>query len=88
MIVSCHSDAGPSPDGDDDSCECAEMSERLLTKRDAAERLKVSVRTIDRLRAKDELRFVTVGRQVRFRPVDLDSFITKQVEGGRPEMGA
>jgi excisionase family DNA binding protein len=57
------------------------MSETLLTKKDAAERLKVSVRTIDRLRAREELRFVTVGRQVRFRMADLDTFITKQTQG-------
>ncbi len=57
------------------------MSETLLTKKDAAERLKVSVRTIDRLRAKEMLRFVTVGRQVRFRAADLDAFIAKQTQG-------
>jgi excisionase family DNA binding protein len=60
---------------------CVQMSDTLLTKRDAAEQLKVSVRTIDRLRAREELRFVTVGRQVRFRTADLDAFIAKQVQG-------
>ncbi len=64
------------------------MSETLLTKKEAAERLRVSVRTIDRLRAREELRFVTVGRQVRFRAADLDTFITKQSEGGQTAMGA
>jgi excisionase family DNA binding protein len=57
------------------------MSDTLLTKKDAAEQLKVSVRTIDRLRARKELRFVTVGHQVRFRPADLGAFIAKQVQG-------
>ena len=57
------------------------MSDTLLTKKDAAEQLKVSVRTIDRLRARKELRFVTVGRQVRFQTADLDALIAKQVQG-------
>jgi len=54
------------------------MAEALLKKREAAERLRVSVRTIDRLRAREELRFVTVGRQVRFRERDISAFIDSQ----------
>ncbi|MGE5195266.1 MAG: helix-turn-helix domain-containing protein [Deltaproteobacteria bacterium] len=57
------------------------MSETLLTKKEVAERLKVPVRTIDRLRAKEELRVVNVGRQVRFRLADLDPFIGIQTQG-------
>ncbi len=42
MNVSCHSDVWPSPGGDGKSRECVQMSETLLTKKDAAERLNVS----------------------------------------------
>jgi len=57
------------------------MLEVLLNKQDAADRLKVSQRTIDRLRASELLKWVPVGRQVRFREADLASFILKQAQG-------
>jgi len=56
------------------------MVETLLTKKDAAERLRVSERTIDRLRARKKLRCVLVGAQVRFRPADLESYLSKSVQ--------
>ena len=60
---------------------CFVMLEVLLNKQDAADRLKVSQRTIDRLRASELLKWVPVGRQVRFREADLASFILKQAQG-------
>jgi excisionase family DNA binding protein len=39
----------------------------LLTKPEAAEKLRVSPSTLDRLRAQGEIAWVPVGRKVRFR---------------------
>ena len=49
------------------------MSTSLLTYRDVAKHLGVSVRTARRLRARKILRAVAIGhRTVRFRPADVD----------------
>ena len=53
----------------------------LKTKKEAADRLKVSTRTIDRLRARETLRYVTVGGQIRFRDSDLEAFIARNSQG-------
>jgi excisionase family DNA binding protein len=58
--------------------------EILLTKQDAADRLKVSPRTIDRLRDTKAICWVPVGRQVRFRESDLREFIAKQAVEVKP----
>jgi excisionase family DNA binding protein len=49
----------------------------LLTKAEAAERLRVSASTVDRLRAQGEIAWVPVGRQVRFRPEAVADYVTR-----------
>jgi len=49
--------------------------ERLLTVADVAEILRLSVRTVRRLIAEDELKVIRVGRSVRVQAEDLRSFI-------------
>lgn len=49
--------------------------ERLLYPADAAARLAVSRRTLERLRQAGDVRAVTIGRAVRYREADLDAFI-------------
>jgi excisionase family DNA binding protein len=59
----------------------APVPERLLvTKGEAAERLGVSVRTIERLVATGRLRQVHVERLARFRVSDLETFVNSLVE--------
>jgi excisionase family DNA binding protein len=55
------------------------MSEtpQLLTKAEAARRLRGSPSTVDRLRAQGELAWVAVGGGVRFRREALDDFIAR-----------
>jgi excisionase family DNA binding protein len=57
--------------------------DRLLTREEAAERLQVSIRTLDTLRAAGKLRAVKVKRRVRFHPDALDAYIRRAAEGGR-----
>jgi excisionase family DNA binding protein len=47
----------------------------LLTKAEAARKLRVSPSTVDRLRAQGEIAWILVGRQVRFRPEAIDDYI-------------
>jgi excisionase family DNA binding protein len=49
----------------------------LLTKTEAAERLRVSASTVDRLRAQGEIAWVPVGRQVRFRPEAIADYVRR-----------
>ena len=51
--------------------------ERLLSREEAAERLNISVRTLDTLRA------VKVKRRVRFHPDALEAYIRRHAEEGR-----
>ena len=46
-----------------------------LTKKEAASELQIGQSKLDQLRATGELKFVTVGRQIRFRLTDLAEFL-------------
>ena len=53
-------------------------NEKLLTKREVAEYLHIkSTKTIERLCKRNLLSYILVGRQVRFRPEDVQSYIEK-----------
>ena len=66
------------------------MSEQhyLIDKRETAERLGISVRSLDRLiRANDNpLPHVVVGRLVKFRPIDVQVWIESKVSTDAPRM--
>jgi excisionase family DNA binding protein len=66
------------------------MSEtpQLLTKAEAARRLRVSPSTVDRLRAHGELAWVAVGGGVRFRPEALADFVARAEHPARSEPAA
>lgn len=53
------------------------MSTVLLTKREAADRLRVSVRSIDRLRSVGRIKAVNVGCAVRIAEAEIERFISK-----------
>jgi excisionase family DNA binding protein len=53
------------------------MTTMLLTKREAAERLRISVRSLDRLRSVGAIRTVMVRGSVRIADSELERFITK-----------
>lgn len=55
------------------------MSE-LLDKTQVAKLLNVSSRSVDRLRRAAVLRAVKIGNRVRFRPDDINLFISNHVE--------
>ena len=46
----------------------------LLNKKEAAERLRISVRTLDSLRQRGNLPSHTIGNQVRFDETELDKW--------------
>jgi excisionase family DNA binding protein len=51
---------------------------KLLTKREAADILNVSERTLDRLRATGQIRVVRVRGAVRLSTAEIEKFIAKQ----------
>jgi predicted DNA-binding transcriptional regulator AlpA len=62
--------------------------ETLLRQRDAALALKLSERTLERLRAKGTgPRFVKANRSVRYRESDLESWLTAQTISSTSEAG-
>jgi excisionase family DNA binding protein len=66
----------PALAGSSGTTHYAPMPDRLLvTKSEAAERLGVSVRTIERLVASDQLRQVHIERLARFRVSDLEAYV-------------
>jgi predicted DNA-binding transcriptional regulator AlpA len=57
----------------------------LLTPRDAAAALAVSERTLWSLSSpRGKLPTVRIGRAVRYRVADLESFVAQHQEGGQP----
>jgi excisionase family DNA binding protein len=50
---------------------------RLLNKKEAAARLAVSVRTLDRMRSTGEIQAVMVRGAVRFDPAVIDRYIVR-----------
>lgn len=51
------------------------MCEQLLTLKQAADRLQVSMSTIRRLIKAEKLQAVRIGRNLRVRPADLEAYI-------------
>jgi excisionase family DNA binding protein len=59
-------------------------TDRLLTRDEAADRLRISTRTLDDLEASGRLQAVRIGRRVLYHPDTLDAYIRSQAgEGGR-----
>ena len=54
------------------------MEKLLLTRREVAAALNISVDTLDALRYDEKIRFVRIGSRVYFTPDELRSFITKE----------
>ena len=81
--------ATPVVDGGGDAAHSRRVAERLLvTKGEAAERLSVSVRTIERLVAAGRLPLVHVERAARFRVSDLETYVHDLSEAPAPQSGA
>lgn len=53
------------------------MTTSLLTRREAADRLRASVRSLDRLRSVGSIKTVRVRRAVRITAAEIEQFITK-----------
>lgn len=49
----------------------------LWTKSDVAERLGVTVRTINNWIAQNRIAYIKIGRNVRFRPSDVEDYIQR-----------
>lgn len=54
------------------------MEKLLITRKEAAEALSISVDTLDELRNKGKIRCINIGARVYYRPDELYSFITKE----------
>jgi excisionase family DNA binding protein len=62
---------------------------QLLTSREAAERIHVSLKTLYRLRAEGGIRYVAITeRKIMYRPEDCDEFIAERVELATNELSA
>lgn len=55
---------------------------QILTKAEACERLRVSLRTLDRLIARGELTTLKIGRRRFVRPSDLEDFLEQRAKAG------
>lgn len=54
------------------------MGKLLLTRKEAAQALNISVDTLDELRNSGKLRAVNIGARVYYSPDELKSFVTKE----------
>lgn len=54
------------------------MEKLLLTRKEAADALNISVDTLDVLRNDGKIRSVNIGARVYFSPDELKAFITKE----------
>ena len=54
------------------------MEKLLLTKKEAAEMLNISEKTLDRLKAQKKIRSINIGVRVYYSPDELRAFITKE----------
>ena len=54
------------------------MEKLLLTRKEAAQALSISVDTLDELRADEKIRSVNIGVRVYFSPDELKAFVTKE----------
>lgn len=54
------------------------MEKLLLTRKEAAQALNISVDTLDMLRNSGEIRAVSIGARVYYSPDELKSFVTKE----------
>jgi len=55
----------------------------LLTPKEAAEQLRISKAHLYDLKARQKIRFVKIGRCLRFRMADLESFVEEAAEETR-----
>ena len=54
------------------------MEKLLITRKEAAEALSISVDTLDELRNKGKIRCINIGARVYYSPDELYSFITRR----------
>lgn len=54
------------------------MEKMLLTKREAAEALNISEKTLDRMKMAKKIRSINIGVRVYYSPDELKAFITKE----------
>lgn len=58
------------------------MEKLLLTRKEAAQALNISVDTLDELRSAGEVRALNIGARVYYSPDELKAFITKEGQIG------
>lgn len=59
-----------------------DSGDALLTRDEAADRLRISTRTLDDIEASGRLQAVRIGRRVLYHPATLDAFIRRQAGEG------
>lgn len=58
------------------------MHEKLLTRHEVAERLALSLASVDRLLASGRLPFLRIGGAIRFRPAAIDQWLDRDCTAG------
>lgn len=58
------------------------MEKLLLTRKEAAQTLNISVDTLDELRSAGKVRALNIGARVYYSPDELKAFITKEGQIG------
>lgn len=54
------------------------MEKLLITRKEAAHMLSISVDTLDEMRSRGDIKAVTIGARVYYSPEELRAFITKE----------
>lgn len=55
------------------------MADKYITRLEVAEKMKVSLRTVDRLKESGKLPFYKIGSKItRFKESDIDAFLEKE----------
>ena len=61
------------------------MDQLLLTPEEAAKSFRISRTKLYELKSRNQIRFVKIGHTLRFRPQDLEEFVTNLAEAARRE---
>ena len=54
------------------------MEQLLITRKEAARLLSISVDTLDEMRTRGDIKAITIGSRVYYSPKELRAFITKE----------
>lgn len=58
------------------------MEKKLFTRKEAAERLSISIDTLDRIKNSGKIKSVNIGSRVYYTPEAIDDFVARLIREG------